>query len=88
MYVPCIDFSPSTATGIKGKLFLDVITAVEAEAVPLAVRCALQLLKQEDDGIVDDAEHPRPAHPAQRQLLQVESGSSFEDAVNHRAPGN
>lgn len=88
MSVPCVDFRTSAATRIEGKLFLDVITAVEAETVAFAVCGTLQLLQEEDDGIVDDTEHPGPAHPAQRQLLQVETCSSFQDAVNHRTPGN
>lgn len=64
MSVPCADFSSGAATRVEGEFFLDVITSVEAEAVAFAVCGALQLLQQEDDGIVDDAEHPRPAHPA------------------------
>lgn len=88
MFVPCIDFSSGAATRVEGQLFLDVIAAVEAEAVVFAVRGPLQLLQQEDDGIVDDAEHPWPAHPAQRQLLEVEARPSFKDTVNHCAPGN
>lgn len=88
MSVPCVNFRASAATRIDGKLFLDVIAAVEAEAVVFAVCGTLQLLQQEDDGIVDDTKHPRPAHPAQRQLLQVEACPSFEDAVNHCTPGD
>lgn len=88
MSVPCVDFRTSAATRIEGKLFLDVITAVEAEAVAFAVCGTLQLLQQEDDSVVDDTKHPRPAHPTQRQLLQVEACSSFQDAVNHRTPCN
>lgn len=64
--VPCVDFSSSAAARVDGQLFLDVVAAVEAEAVVFAVGGPLQLLQQEDDGIVDDAEHPRAAHPAQR----------------------
>lgn len=66
MSVPCVDFRTSAATRIEGKLFLNVVTAVEAEAVAFAICGTLQLLQQEDDGIVDDTEHPRTAHPAQR----------------------
>lgn len=54
MSLPGIDFRTSTAARIKGKFFFNVITAVEAEAVALAVRSTLQLLKQEDDSVVDD----------------------------------
>lgn len=61
---------------------------MEAEAVALAAGGALQLLQQEDDGVVDDAHHPRAAHPAQRQLLQVEAGAGLQDAVRHRTPGD
>jgi len=88
MCVPGVDFSPSAAALIEGKLFLDVVTAVEAEAMPFAVCSTLQLLQQENDGVVDDTEHPRPAHPAQRKLLQMEACSGFEDAVNHRTPSD
>ena len=61
---------------------------MEAEAMAFAVGGTMQLLQQEDDGIVNDAEHPRPAHPAQRQLLQVEACTGLKDAVNHRSPGH
>ena len=88
MLVPRVDFRSGAATWVEGKLFLDGVTAVEAEAVVLAVRRPLQLLQQEDDGVVDDTEHPRAAHPAQRQLLQVEACASFKDTVNHCTPGD
>lgn len=65
-----------------------MFTAVEAEAVALAVGCTLQLLQQENDSIVDDTHHPWTAHPAQGQLLQVEAGASFKNAVNYCPPGN
>lgn len=86
MSVPCVDFSSGAAARVEGELFLDVIASVEAEAMVFAVRGALQLLQQEDDGVVDDTEHPRPAHPAQGKLLQVEARPGFEDAVDHSAP--
>lgn len=86
--VPCVDFSSGAATRVEGKLFFDVVTAVEAETVVFAVCGPLQLLQQEDDSIVDHTKHPRPSHPAQRQLFQVEACSSFKDAVNHCPPGN
>jgi len=85
---PCVDFSSRAAARVKWKLFLNVVTAVESEAVAFAVGRALQLLKQEDDSIMDDAEHPRAAHHTQRKLLQVEACPSFKDALNHGAPGN
>ena len=88
MLVPCVDFSSGAATRVERKLLFDVITAVEAEAVVFAGCGPLQLLQQEDDSIMDDAEHPRPSHPAQRQLLQMEACSSFKDTVNHCTPGN
>lgn len=61
---------------------------MEAEAVALAACSTLQLLQQEDDSIMDDTHHPRATHPAQRELLQVEAGTSLEDTINHCTPGN
>lgn len=88
MSAPRVDFSSCAAARVEGQLLLDVITAVEAKAMLFAVSGAFQLLQQEDDGVVDDAKHPRTAHHAQRKLLQVEVGSGFKDAVNHGTPRN
>lgn len=88
MSAPGVDFSSRAAARVERQLLLHQVAAVETEAVLLAVGSALQLLQQEDDGIVDDAEHPRAAHHSQRELLQVEVCSGFEDAVDHGPPGN
>lgn len=69
--VPCVDFSTCTTTGVEWKVFFNVVTAVEAEAMALTVGSTLQLLQQEDNRIMDDPEHPRATHHTQRQLLQV-----------------
>lgn len=86
--LPCVDLRAGAAAWVDRQLLLQVVAAVEAEAVALAAGGALQLLQQEDDGVVDDAHHPRAAHPAQRQLLQVEARSGLQDAVCHRTPGD
>lgn len=86
--VPCVDLRAGAAAGVDRELLLQVFAAVEAEAVALAAGGTLQLLQQEDDGVVDDAHHPWPAHPAQRQLLQVEAGAGLQDPVRHRTPGD
>lgn len=86
--LPCVDLGAGTAAGVERQLLLGDVTAVEAEAVALAAGGALQLLQQKDDGVVNHAEDPLPADPAQRQLLQVEAGPRLQDAVDHSAPRN
>lgn len=83
---PRVDLRPRAAAGVERRLLLQRVAAVEAEAVAFAVGRALQLLQEEDDGVVDHAQDARAAHHAQRELLQVEGRSRLEDAVDHGAP--
>lgn len=61
---PCVNFGSGAAARVERKLFFGVVAAVEAEAVPLAVGGALQLLQQEDDGVMDDTQDALAAHHA------------------------
>lgn len=54
----------------------------------LAVCCTLQLLQQEDNGVVDNTEHSRAARASQGKLLQVEVCTGFKDTVDHCPPGD
>lgn len=49
------------AVGVDGRL-IRLLGLVEAEAVAPAVSGAVQLLQQEDDGLVDDSQHPQTVH--------------------------
>ncbi|TNN75530.1 hypothetical protein EYF80_014342 [Liparis tanakae] len=45
----------------------DLLEGNGAEAVAATVPGAVQLLQQEDHGLVDDAQHPQPVHACQER---------------------
>lgn len=55
---PVADLGAGRAAGVERRL-VALLRLVEAEAVAAAVAGAVELLQQEDHGLVDDAQHPQ-----------------------------
>lgn len=56
---PVVDLGAGRAVGVEWRL-VALLRLMEAEAVAPAVPGAVELLQQEDNGLVDDAQHPQP----------------------------
>jgi len=63
---PGVDLCAGRAVGVDGRL-VGFLRLVEAEAVTATVSGAVQLLQQEDHGLVDDAQHPQPVHACEER---------------------
>lgn len=60
-HLPSVHLCPGTAMRVHRGLF-GFLWLVEPELVVVAVLCSRELLNQEDDGIMEDAQHSEPVH--------------------------
>lgn len=80
------DLRAGRAVGVERRL-VALLRLVEAEAVAPAVPGAVELLQQEDHGLVDDPQHPQPVDTCRGDTRGLFfSGKSSQ--VTHLLPGS
>lgn len=72
-HLPEVHFGPGRAMGVQRGL-LGLLWLVEPEPVAVAVLGPVKLLYQEDDGIVEEAQHPQPTHTCSREGSRSSTG--------------
>lgn len=86
--VPQVEFRAGTAARVDRQVVLLAELFEEAKGVPLAAMGSLQLLQQEDNGIVDQAQHVGARHPVASQRPEPCNGPGLLHPVDHRLPSN
>lgn len=66
VFEPVADLCTGRAVGVDGRL-VALLRLVEAEAVAAAVPGAVELLQQEDHGLVDDPQHAQSVDTCHRK---------------------
>lgn len=66
LFRPVVDLCSGRSVRVDGR-FVGLVWFVKAEAVVVTVSRAVELLKQEDHGLLDNSQHSQPVHPCHQE---------------------